>query len=75
MKRAEVYLVNFGKKYNSEFGKVRPALIIQNDVSTGRTRFTNKYMYKNRYFHGYTRKITRNYGYICTMGYFFLIKF
>ena len=33
MKRAEVYLVNFGKKYNSEFGKVRPALIIQNDVS------------------------------------------
>ena len=33
MKRAEVYLVNFGKKYNSEFGKVRPALIIQNDVA------------------------------------------
>ncbi len=33
MKRAEVYLVNFGKKYNSEFGKVRPVLIIQNDVA------------------------------------------
>ena len=33
MKRAEIYLVNFGKKYNSEFGKVRPALIIQNDVA------------------------------------------
>ncbi len=33
MKRAEIYLVNFGKKYNSEFGKVRPALIIPNDVA------------------------------------------
>ena len=33
MKRAEIYLVNFGKKYNSEFGKVRPAVIIQNDVA------------------------------------------
>ncbi len=33
MKRGEIYLVNFGKKYNSEFGKVRPALIIQNDVA------------------------------------------
>jgi len=33
MKRAEIYLVNFGKKYNSEFSKVRPALIIQNDVA------------------------------------------
>lgn len=33
MRRGEVYLVNFGKKYNSEFGKVRPALIIQNDVA------------------------------------------
>lgn len=32
MKRGEIYLVNFGKKYNSEFGKVRPALIIQNDI-------------------------------------------
>lgn len=33
MKRGEVYLVNFGKKYNSEFGKIRPALIIQNNVA------------------------------------------
>ena len=33
MRRGEIYLVNFGKKYNSEFGKVRPALIIQNDTA------------------------------------------
>ena len=33
MKRGEVYLVNFGKKYNSKFGKIRPALIIQNDTA------------------------------------------
>lgn len=33
MKRGEVYLVNFGKKYNSEFGKIRPAVIIQNDTA------------------------------------------
>ena len=33
MKRGEIYLVNFGKKYNSEFGKIRPALIVQNDVA------------------------------------------
>ena len=33
MKRGEVYLVNFGKKYNSEFGKVKPALILQNDTA------------------------------------------
>lgn len=33
MKRGEIYLVNFGKKYNSEFGKVRPTLIIQNDIA------------------------------------------
>ena len=33
MRRGEIYLVNFGKKYNSEFGKVRPALIIQNDIA------------------------------------------
>ena len=32
MKRGEIYLTNFGKKYNSEFGKIRPALIIQNDI-------------------------------------------
>ena len=33
MRRGEVYLVNFGKKYNSEFGKIRPALIVQNDTA------------------------------------------
>lgn len=33
MRRGEVYLINFGKKYNSEFGKIRPALIIQNDIA------------------------------------------
>jgi len=43
MKRGEVYLVNFGKKYNSEFGKVRPALIIQNDTAN---RNIDKVMFK-----------------------------
>lgn len=33
MKRGEVYLVDFGKRYNSEFGKIRPALIVQNDIA------------------------------------------
>lgn len=33
MRRGAIYLINFGKKYNSEFGKIRPALIIQNDVA------------------------------------------
>lgn len=33
IKRGEIYLVNFGKKYNSEFCKIRPALIIQNDIA------------------------------------------
>jgi len=45
IKRGTVYLVNFGKKYNSEFvrpsvrnsatlhGKIRPALVIQNDIA------------------------------------------
>ena len=33
MRRGEIYLVNFGKKYNSEFGIIRPALIIQNDIA------------------------------------------
>ena len=33
IKRGEIYLVNFGKKYNSEFGKIRPALVIQNDIA------------------------------------------
>ncbi len=29
--QGEIYLVDFAKKYNSEFGKVRPAVILQND--------------------------------------------
>jgi mRNA interferase MazF len=33
IRRGDIYLVNFGKKYNSEFGKIRPALIIQNDIA------------------------------------------
>ena len=32
MKRGDIYLVNFKKKYNNEFGKVRPALIFQTDI-------------------------------------------
>ena len=43
MKRGEIYLVNFGKKYNSEFGKIRPALIIQNDIAN---RNINKVAFK-----------------------------
>jgi mRNA interferase MazF len=31
IKQGEIYLVNFAKKYNSEFGKIRPAVVIQND--------------------------------------------
>jgi len=32
LKRGDIYLVNFKKKYNDEFGKVRPALIFQTDI-------------------------------------------
>lgn len=31
IRQKEVYLVDFAKKYNSEFGKVRPAVIMQNN--------------------------------------------
>ncbi len=31
IKRGEVYLVDFGKKYQSELGKIRPALVLQSD--------------------------------------------
>jgi len=31
IEQGEVYLVDFTKKYNSEFGKVRPAVILQNN--------------------------------------------
>jgi len=33
MRRGEIYLVNFDKRHNSEFGKIRPAMIIQNDIA------------------------------------------
>ena len=32
MRRGEIYLVNFKKRYNDEFGKVRPALVFQTDI-------------------------------------------
>ena len=31
IKRGNVYLVDFSKKYQSELGKIRPALVIQSD--------------------------------------------
>ena len=31
IEQGEVYLIDFAKKYNSEFGKVRPAVILQNN--------------------------------------------
>jgi len=31
IKRGEIYLVDFGKKYQSELGKIRPAMILQSD--------------------------------------------
>lgn len=32
VKRGAIYLVDFGLKYQSELGKVRPALVIQSDM-------------------------------------------
>ena len=32
IRQGEIYLVDFGKKYNSEFGKLRPAVVIQNNL-------------------------------------------
>lgn len=32
MRRGDIYLVNFKKRYQGEFGKVRPALILQTDL-------------------------------------------
>jgi len=29
--QGDIYLVNFGKKYNSEIGKIRPAVVVQNN--------------------------------------------
>jgi len=31
IQQGEVYLVDFGKKHHSELGKVRPAVVVQND--------------------------------------------
>ena len=31
IKRGEIYLIDFGKKYQSELGKVRPAMILQSN--------------------------------------------
>ena len=31
IKRGEIYLVDFGKKYQSELGKVRPAMVLQSN--------------------------------------------
>ena len=31
IEQGEIYLVDFAKKYNSEFGKVRPAVVLQNN--------------------------------------------
>ena len=31
VKRGEIYLVDFGKKYQSELGKVRPAIVLQSN--------------------------------------------
>ncbi len=42
IEQGEVYLVDFAKKYNSEFGKVRPAVILQNN-------FLNRSLEVSRY--------------------------
>ena len=42
IQQGEIYLVNFAKKYNSEFGKIRPAVVIQNN-------FLNKAIQRNNY--------------------------
>ena len=31
IKQGEIYLANFGNRYNSEIGKVRPAVVLQSD--------------------------------------------
>lgn len=43
IQRGAIYLVNFGKKYNSEFGKIRPALVIQNEIAN---RNIEKFVFK-----------------------------
>ncbi len=41
IQQGEVYLVHFAKKYNSEFGKVRPAVILQNNFLNRALKDTN----------------------------------
>jgi len=43
MKQGDIYLVNFGKKYNSEIGKIGPAVIVQNNYLTGVTHIKKFY--------------------------------
>ena len=31
IRQGDIYLVDFGKKYHAELGKVRPAVVLQND--------------------------------------------
>ncbi len=31
IEQGDIYLIDFAKKYNSEFGKVRPAVVLQNN--------------------------------------------
>ncbi len=42
IRQREVYLVDFGEKYNSEIGKIRPAVVMQNN-------FFNKAIKQNIY--------------------------
>ncbi len=42
IKQGEIYLVDFAKKYHSEFGKIRPAIILQHN-------FLNKAIQDNIY--------------------------
>ena len=42
IKQGEIYLANFGNKYNSEIGKIRPAVVMQNN-------FLNKSLPKAKY--------------------------
>ncbi len=41
IQQGEVYLVHFAKKYKSEFGKVRPAVILQNNFLNRALHDTN----------------------------------
>jgi mRNA interferase MazF len=42
IRQGEIYLVDFGQKYNSEIGKIRPAVVMQNN-------FFNKAIKSNVY--------------------------